>query len=489
MVMELKFMISTIFNQILYISFLGTIAALIILPVKAAAKNRLGIKFQYAVDFIFIIRLLLCVGITTSISIYNYVPSYSSTIMNIPSVVQNNVNPDEVMTTADIIADSSSRNMLGGNIVSDVFYGAEIIWLVVVFAIVAALVFTWLNAVKSISNSKIIQDKEIVRIFEDCRKKAGVSKKILIIESDMVKSPCVYGFMRPKILIPKSLLIGRDSIDFRYIFLHELVHVKKHHIFINYIIFTLSTIHWFNPVIRYGLNKMKDDMEVYCDSEVLGILGEHENEGYGNSLLDLAEISIRAPWLPQMAGIINNKNKLKRRIVMIKKFKNSTYNKLSVIALAGIVLIGGSVLTEAKAADTVQGGHPGQIIEDRLDYDFVNDEAVLGKWEAVDFVKNEDDFNAGVKSWKGDLYLKDLIFLADGKMAQPICDGIKSDETTPVEWLTWTNGIVMHAGDRTASSYKIKEINGEKYMIYQWKSGDYTFRGETPWYYVLKQVK
>lgn len=38
---------------------------------------------------------------------------------------------------------------------------------------------------------------------------------------------------------------------------------------------------------------------------------------------------------------------------MIKKFKKSTYNKLSVIALAGIVLIGGSVLTEAKASNSV----------------------------------------------------------------------------------------------------------------------------------------
>lgn len=173
---------------------------------------------------------------------------------------------------------------------------------------------------------------------------------------------------------------------------------------------------------------------------------------------------------------------------MIKKFKKSTYNKLSVIALAGIVLIGGSVLTEAKASNSVAVNQE-QIIEDRLDYEFINDEEVLGKWEVVDFVQKEEDFQPEARSWKGDLYLKNMVFLEDGKMAQPLCDGTKSDGVTPVKWLTWTKGIVMHAGDKTASEYKIKEINGQKYMIYQWKSGDYIFRGETPWYYVLKYVE
>lgn len=172
---------------------------------------------------------------------------------------------------------------------------------------------------------------------------------------------------------------------------------------------------------------------------------------------------------------------------MIKKFKKSSYSKLSIIALTGIILMGGAVLTEAKAANVDVPKE--QRIEDKLDYSFVNDEEVVGKWEAVDFVEDESDFKPGTKSWEGDLYLKDLIFLNDGKMAQPIAEDIKSNETKPVKWLKWTKGIVMHSGDKTASSYKIKEIDGEKYMIYQWKSGDYIFRGEKPWYYVLKQVK
>jgi len=54
-------------------------------------------------------------------------------------------------------------------------------------------------------------------------------------------------------------------------------------------------------------------------------------------------------------------------------------------------------------------------------------------------------------------------------------------------WWTWTKGVVMHSGDRTASRYAIKEINGARYMFFEWKSGDYTIRGNKPEYYVLKK--
>ena len=477
-----------IFNYVLYISFIGTIAVFVISFVKYMTKSILGIKFQYTLDFILILRLLICFGITTNLSIYNYVPSYNTTIMSIPSIIETQNSVEKTPYIVEYIKNDLSNSTVNNNIMFNFITTARIIWILGIIAILMAMALSVIKTRRAVKKEYCIDDEYLLNIFEKCKRKTGVNRNIDLVSSKFIKSPSIYGFIHPKILIPELLLQYKDEIDFKYIFMHELVHAKKNHILINYIIFVLSTIHWFNPIIKYGLNKMKEDMEISCDLEVLYLLDENENENYGNSLLDLAEISVRAPWLPQMAGIINNKNKLKRRIEMIKKFKKNTYKKFSAIALAGVVIIGGAVLTEAKASN-VMNGNTQQIIEDKLDYDFVNDEEVLGKWEAVDFVKTENDFEVGKKSWKDDLYLKNLIFLPDGKMAQPIVEDVQSDETTPVGWLTWTKGIVMHYGDKTASSYKIKEINGEKYMFYQWKSGDYIYRGQTPYYYVLKQVK
>ncbi len=115
----------------------------------------------------------------------------------------------------------------------------------------------------------------------------------------------------------------------------------------------------------------------------------------------------------------------------------------------------------------------GGIRHDNIDLPFVNDPAVVGEWDSVDFVESPDKFDPAAKAWHGDLYLKKLTFLPKGKGGKP--------------WWTWTKGVVMHHGDKTASHYEIKNIKGQAYMFFEWKSGDYVFRGEKPFYYVLKK--
>jgi len=116
-------------------------------------------------------------------------------------------------------------------------------------------------------------------------------------------------------------------------------------------------------------------------------------------------------------------------------------------------------------------------IVDKIDYPFVNDSQVIGTWKSVDFVDEMEQFRVGEKQWKGrggELYLKELIFLPNGRTFKP--------------WFTWTKGLVFHSGDKTASKYTLKDIEGSTYMFFEWKSGDYTIRHRKPSYYVLKKV-
>ncbi len=112
--------------------------------------------------------------------------------------------------------------------------------------------------------------------------------------------------------------------------------------------------------------------------------------------------------------------------------------------------------------------------KDNIDLPFVNDPEVIGEWESVDFVANPSEFNPDKPKWSKDkLFLKGLTFLENGKM--------------PQSWMTWTKGVVMHHGDKTASQYQIREIDGQAYLFFEWKSGDVTIRGMKPPYYVLKK--
>jgi hypothetical protein len=111
---------------------------------------------------------------------------------------------------------------------------------------------------------------------------------------------------------------------------------------------------------------------------------------------------------------------------------------------------------------------------DNIDLPFVDDPQIIGEWRSVDFVADIADFDPGTPNWTGELYLKGLTFLENGKTAKP--------------WWTWTKGFVMHHGDKTASRYEIKEIKGQSYLFFEWKSGDVTISGMKPHYYVLKKA-
>ena len=145
-------------------------------------------------------------------------------------------------------------------------------------------------------------------------------------------------------------------------------------------------------------------------------------------------------------------------------------NMMKLAVIAALAVFNASGYAEEIKVKTVTEN--GRLVDD-INIPFVADQAVLGKWVSVDFVRTPGAFTPGIQSFNGDLYLEGLNFLPNGRTAQP--------------WWTWTKGILMHKGDRTAARYEIRQIDGQEYMFLEWKSGDYTIRHQTPQYYVLKK--
>jgi bla regulator protein BlaR1 len=131
---------------------------------------------------------------------------------------------------------------------------------------------------------------------------------------------------------------------------------------------------------------------------------------------------------------------------------------------------------------TASGGYIFTRIIDKTDYPFVYDPLITGKWKAVDYVKEPEEFIPVEKSWKGDLYLNELVFIKDGKMLGSFNSAILGYTT-----LSWTKGLIINKQNKTASIYEIKDIDGATYMFFEWKTGDYIFNLRDPGFYVLKK--
>lgn len=184
-------------------------------------------------------------------------------------------------------------------------------------------------------------------------------------------------------------------------------------------------------------------------------------------------------------GIMANKpsfNKLKLRLRSDKtESKYSTRKRLiykpSVLAAILTIILTLGFTFGINAKDMLR--------TDKIDYPFIDDQGIIGKWQSVDLVKDTEKFVPDSKSFKETLYLNEMVFINGGKVLTSNNEGKKS--LAPSSF-NWTKGIVINAQSKTASKYTIKEINGATYMFFEWKSGDYTLRGMDPRYYVLKKV-
>jgi bla regulator protein BlaR1 len=98
----------------------------------------------------------------------------------------------------------------------------------------------------------------------------------------------------------------------------------------------------------------------------------------------------------------------------------------------------------------------------------------VGRWEAVDFVRNIEDFKPGEKQYDGDLFLKNMTFFKNGTTAGP--------------W-TWKDDQLWHPGDRSNAKLAIYTIHNTDYLFMEWVNGDVITGGQKPSYYVFRRGK
>lgn len=118
---------------------------------------------------------------------------------------------------------------------------------------------------------------------------------------------------------------------------------------------------------------------------------------------------------------------------------------------------------------------PAHAKTDNIDLPFEADPEILGRWVSVAYVDSAGEFSPESVQPQSELFFKGLEFRPGG------------ETDSPSE--TWTRGFVISPGDRTASKYETKHLDGGEYLFMEWKSGDYILRGMDPGYYVMVREK
>ena len=191
------------------------------------------------------------------------------------------------------------------DLMKDLFGISGIVWATVAAVLLILLTVLYLSTLRGVRGATHLRDD--------------------LYLSDRVTTPAVYGFFRPKIVLPASTA----EEDYPMILLHERAHIRRGDNLWRLLGFVTVALHWFNPLAWIFLRCFLSDTEQACDETALSSLDETGRKEYALALLRQAEA--RAPFPAAFGGA-----KLKTRIKRIVSFKKMTV--FSAVGFGALVL-------------------------------------------------------------------------------------------------------------------------------------------------------
>jgi len=347
----------------------------LILLVQIALRSRLSPRWSHALWLILLVRMVLPWAPQSRVSIFNLIPhSDSPVVWGLPHHLPNGgLKPTlhtSVLTTNTLerVSQPTPHQLSGGQdphflsvgrrLARLIGAGLPLIWLAGVLVLGIYICVSSFSLLRIVRRERPLTDQKILDLVEDCKAETGIRTVLGVVATDKVRSACLFGFIRPRLLLPKGMVEALNSQELRYVFLHELGHLKRHDIWLGWLTSILQALHWFNPLVWLAFYRMRADRELACDAFVLARTQIDESRNYGRTIVSLLERFSRPQVLPALAGILETKSQLKRRIKMIARSKKTSPVQWAAAVLIFAVLVGIGLTDAYPAPPPFEFGTP-----------------------------------------------------------------------------------------------------------------------------------
>ena len=171
----------------------------------------------------------------------------------------------------------------------------------------------------------------------------GQRKGVGIYTVSGIKSPCLYGFIRPAIYLPNGLLAsGRvDEEDVKQMITHEYVHYRHGDHIWAMLRMVLVSLYWFHPFLWLAALCSKKDAELFCDESTIQLIGEEKRFYYGDMLVRLAGDHARGDFFYSMVPMSRKGREMATRIRAISRRKS--YAKWILVPMCAILIAAASL--------------------------------------------------------------------------------------------------------------------------------------------------
>jgi beta-lactamase regulating signal transducer with metallopeptidase domain len=231
-------------------------------------------------------------------------------------------------------------------------------WLLGVCAVLVAGGGGYRRSLRRISRGTVVTSAQVQESVARVADQLGLKRLPRVVMSSVVNSPAVAGLLRPVLFLPASFPNGFSAAEARLVLLHELIHLKRHDLPLNWLLCGLQALHWFNPLLWLAFARMRVDRETACDAQVLGADAEDRRAAYGHALLKLQN-SASLPGLSLAFIGIFDRGGMRSRIRAIAGHRRShpAWGCAAASIIAALTLVGATRAQDAKTdrpADALQ---------------------------------------------------------------------------------------------------------------------------------------
>jgi len=340
-----------VFDRLLWTTIQGSVLIVLIVLLQLILRRRLPVRWHYLLWILLLIRLAMPWLPESKMSIFNLVPQSIQQGRIIESFSESRSAHDMDFYFRATPPDAQKTEAKGDSeaVLTQLVRMLPLFWFLGAVVIAGYACVRNINLWWTVKRERPITDQTILDLLEDCKMQIGVQTIIGVVVSDRIKSPALFGFIRPRLLLPQGMLETYGLEELRYVFIHELAHLKQRDIYFGWLMALLQVVHWFNPLMWFAFRRMRADREIACDTLAISTMGPDEPPKYGRTIVNLLESFSQVRYLPSVAGILEDTCQMERRIKMIADYKKTSHSRWAGAILL-VVVLACAVLTNAYVA-------------------------------------------------------------------------------------------------------------------------------------------
>lgn len=239
-------------------------------------------------------------------------------------------------------------------------------WLLGVFVLALRIAFG-LFIIEQLRRRKLVALPDVlVARLRALQARLGITRRIHFAECSLVNVPAVIGFFRPVVLVPLRALTGLSPEQLDALIAHELGHIKRFDVAVNFVQVVAETLFFFHPAVWWLNGRIRADREDCCDDIAVS--------AGGSSIRYAKALATIANWrdVPSFAMAATG-GPVAARVARLLGVKRDGANTAGVFTaavilagalVAGAVSLGLAEPAQAQAAEAVPTPSPAAVSPD-----------------------------------------------------------------------------------------------------------------------------